>query len=105
MNASVRQELANLLALADRMQAQAAARDWDSVARLREQFQQRVEALFAGPISRQEVPALSEVIRRVSDINNEIIVLCKAERDAHRSDLDNLKQGRHAISSYSANTG
>jgi prephenate dehydratase len=105
MHTTVRQQLAGLLELADRMQARAADNDWDSVTELRHQFQQCAEALFAGQVSRDEVPALSEVIRRVSEINNEVIALCRNERAARKRDLDTLRQGRRAIDSYSANSG
>jgi len=104
MHATVRQQLAVLLELADRMQAQAASSDWDGVGRLREQFQRCAEALFAGQVSHDEALALGDVIRRVSEINNEIIALCREARDAHRNDLDKLNQCRHAISSYSSHT-
>lgn len=105
MNVTVRQQLAGLLELADRLQAAAAANDWDVVVQLRGRFQQCAEALFAGQVSREEAPALCEVIRRVSEINNEVIVLCRKARDAHGHDLENLKQGRRAVNSYSANSG
>ncbi|HUT41815.1 MAG TPA: flagellar protein FliT [Gammaproteobacteria bacterium] len=105
MNATVRQQLAGLLELANRMQARAAASDWDEVARLRDRFQQCVEALFAGQVRRDEASALSEVIGRISAINDGVIALCRDARDAQGRDLENLKQGRRAISSYAANTG
>lgn len=105
MNATVRQQLAGLLELAECMQARAEASDWEEVARLRDRFQQCVEALFAGQASHEEALALSDVVGRVSAINNDIISLCRDARDAQGRDLENLKQGRRAISSYSSNTG
>ena len=104
MNATVRQQLAGLLELADQMQARAAANDWEEVARLRERFQQCSEVLFAGQVSPGEVPALGDVIRRLSAINNDVISLCRDARNARGRDLESLKQGRRAISSYSANS-
>jgi hypothetical protein len=105
VSTSIRQQLAGLLELADRMQDRAAAGDWDEVAHLRERFQQCAEALFAGKINRDEAPALGEVIRRVSEINNAVIALCRNARDARGRDIGNLNQGRQAISSYGANAG
>jgi hypothetical protein len=105
VSTSVRQQLAGLLELADRMQDRAAAGDWDEVVYLRDRFQHSAEALFAGKISPNEAPALGEVIRRVSEINNAVIALCRNARAARGRDIENLNQGRHAISSYSANAG
>jgi hypothetical protein len=105
MTDTVRQRLAGLLELADRMQAHAAANDWDEVARLREGFQQCAEALFAQQISRDQAPALADIVRRVSAINNEVIALCRDARNTQGRELDDLRQGRRAINSYSANSG
>jgi len=105
MDATLRQQLAGLLEIADQMQARAVENDWDDVARLRNQFQRCAEALFSGQVNHGEAPALGEVIRRVSEINNEIIALCRNARDAHGHDLDSLRQGRRAVGTYSANTG
>jgi len=105
MQATVRQQLAGLLEIADRMQARAADNDWDTVVELRNQFQQCAEALFSGQISRDIAPVLGDVIRRVSEVNNDVIALCRKARDARGHDLDNLKHRRRAINSYSVNSG
>ncbi len=105
MNIAVRQQLAGLLEIAERMQARAVDNDWDAVAQFRSQFQQRAEALFSGHFSRDAAPVLGDVIRRVSVINNAVIALCRNERDARGHDLDNLKHRHRAINSYSVNSG
>jgi Flagellar protein FliT len=105
MNITVRQQLAGLLEIAECMQARAVDNDWDAVAQFRIQVQQRVEALCSGHVSRDLAPVLGDVIRRVSVLNNEVIALCRNERDARGHDLDKLKHRRRAINSYSVNSG
>jgi len=104
MGATLRQQFAGLLELADHMQARAADNDWEAVAQLRDRFQQCAETLFTGQFDRDEARSMGDVIRRVSEINDEVITLCRNARDAYGHDIENLKQGRRAIDSYSANS-
>lgn len=105
MTATVRQELAALLELADRMRDGATAGDWDVVAQLRDDFQRCAERLFAGPLRREDAAVLGDVIRRVSTVNGEVVALCRDARDVQGRELEVLRQGRRAVSRYAANTG
>lgn len=101
----MRQQLAGLLKLADGMLGQACAGQWEEVARLQDRFQRCLETLFSSPIGRDEIPALADIVPRVSAISDEVMALCRNERNACVSDIEDVRAGRRAISSYSANTG
>lgn len=103
MEATECQTIATLLELADRMQASAVAGDWDAVTRFRDECQRCVERMIAGYAGSSDVAAMGDVIRRVSSVNDNVINLCRAARDAQGRELEALRQGRRAVSRYSSN--
>lgn len=105
MTATARQEFAALAKLADRMRDSAMAGDWDAVARLRNDLQRGAERLFACPVGRDHAVEFGDVISRISAINETVMALCRDARDVQGRELETLRQGRRAVSRYSANSG
>lgn len=102
MGIAMQQQLAGLLDLAEHMQAGAAAGRWDEVSELRDRFQQGAESLFSGNFCDDELAELRDIIRRVSAINCDVIALCRDARDEQGREMEKLRQGQRAVSSYSA---
>lgn len=105
IRSNTRQQLAGILSLADRMHASAVAGEWEEVVRLRGQFHQCCETLFADNLLPEELAGLESGLRRALALNAEVINLCSAARDALGTDLENYRQGQRAISRYSAHAG
>lgn len=100
---SAREREANarhLLSLTREMLDLGRAGDWVSFVQ-REQERQRVaHELFATPVPREAAAVVADCIRRVLDVDHELIALAEAHRDEAAAALKDMRTGAQAANAY-----
>jgi hypothetical protein len=102
---SVTGQLEQLLATGRQMLAVARDGDWDSAGELQARCHSLAQALFASPVPAADVAAVAKCIGELQALQQQVMDLCTGARDGFTRDIDALKQGRHAVTEYSANSG
>lgn len=74
--------------------------DWVLFAQREEERQNLSRAIFATPVPREAAPAVAECIRRVLDLDQELITLAEAHRDKAARAMREVQRGRQAADAY-----
>lgn len=101
MGPQEREEAARrLLALTREMLDLARAGEWPLFAQ-REQLRQEIsQELFATPVPREAAPVVADCVRRVLDLDQELITLAEAGREEAARALRETERGRKAADAY-----
>jgi len=101
MGAEERQKQAQeLLRLTGEMLSLAKAGEWAELA-VRESERQRLASeLFATPVPSEAASTVADCIRRVLDLDQEVLVLVEAGRDEAARVLREANLGREALNAY-----
>ena len=100
----VRRQLEHLLAGGRQMLAVAGEGDWGKATELQADCQRRAHALFEQTISVTNAAEVADVIEQLKTMHDEVMRLCKAEREDSMQAIDGLNQGRQAVNEYSSNS-
>lgn len=74
--------------------------DWVLFAQREEERQGLSRAIFATPVPREAAPMVAECIRRVLDLDQELITLAEAHRDKAARAMRDVQRGRQAADIY-----
>lgn len=74
--------------------------DWVLFAQREEERQSLSRAIFATPVPREAAPLVAECIRRVLDLDQELITLAEAHRDKAARAMRDVQRGRQAANVY-----
>lgn len=89
-----------LLDLTREMLALGWADDWVEFAAREEDRQRLSRDLFATPVPREAAPLVADCIRRVLDLDQELIALAEAQRDKAGRAVRETQRGRQAADIY-----
>ena len=104
MNTNPRQtQLADILDLGSAMLEKAQAEDWLQVAAMEAEQQRRLTEFFAVAVTPEEASAVADGIRRMLDINAQLLGMGEQLRQQAACELSNLGLGRRASEAYNQN--
>lgn len=89
-----------LLALTRDMLQLAEAGDWVLLAERESERQSLSAELFATPVPRESAPVVAECIRRVLDLDQDLLSLVHSHRDEAAQAVRDTRQGRAAADAY-----
>jgi hypothetical protein len=101
MTAEERAALARrLLALTREMVEFARGKDWVALAQAEIERQELSRQLFASPVPPEAAPTVAECVRQVLSLDQELIVLAEAGREAAARSLQEARTGQRAAAAY-----
>jgi hypothetical protein len=104
MTATPRQaQLEAILDLSAAMLEKAQTGEWVEVAAMEEDRRRRLTEFFAVDTTREDAPGLADCIRRMLDINAQLMELGGKVRQQAAGELSNLDLGRRASEAYNQN--
>ncbi len=74
--------------------------DWVRFAQREEERQALSRTIFATPVPRAAAPLVADCIRRVLDLDQELITLAEAHRDQASRTMRDVQRGRQAADVY-----
>lgn len=74
--------------------------DWVLFAQREEERQALSRTIFATPVPRAAAPLVADCIRRVLDLDQELITLAEAHRDQASRAMRDAQRGRQAANAY-----
>lgn len=74
--------------------------DWVLFAQREEERQHFSRELFATPVPREAASVVAECVRRVLDLDQQLVALADAHRDEAANALKDVHKGRAAASAY-----
>jgi hypothetical protein len=89
-----------LLALTHEMLTLGRQGDWVLFSQREEERQQLSRDLFATPVPREAAAVVADCVRRVLDIDQQLIALADEHREEAAKALKDLQKGRTAASAY-----
>lgn len=93
--------LQHLIALTRAMLEHAQSSSWDEVIKLEAQRGELLSAFFLTPIQSELTAAVSEGIRLIMAIDQDIMALGRIEKDDAEQVLRQMGQGKKAVKAYS----
>ena len=101
MGPEEREEAAQrLLALTREMLELARAGEWPLFAQREQQRQEISQALFATPVPREAAPVVADCIRRVLDMDQELITQAEEGREQAARAMKETQKGKQAADAY-----
>jgi len=89
-----------LLALTEEMLQLARAKDWPTLAEREQRRQQLARELFAQPVPKEHAPTVVDCVRRVLDIDQELLMLVEQGRDEAARQMRDVRAGQKATDAY-----
>jgi len=89
-----------LLELTQEMLQLARAKDWPALAEREQQRHQLARDLFAQPVPREHAPTVADCVRKVLDIDQELITLTEKGRDEAARAMQEVRTGQKARDTY-----
>ena len=89
-----------LLALTREMLRLAEAGDWVLLAERENERQNLSAELFATPVPREAAPVVADCIRRLLDLDQDLLTLVQAHREEAAQAVRDTRQGRAAADAY-----
>jgi hypothetical protein len=89
-----------LLALTREMLEFARGQDWAALAQGEIERQELSRRIFASPVPPEAAPTVAECIRQVLSLDQELIVLTEAGREAAARSLQEARTGQKAAAAY-----
>lgn len=76
------------------------AGDWVLFAQREQERQSLSRAIFATPVPREAAPLVADCIRRVLDLDQELITLAEEQREKAARTMREVQRGRFAANTY-----
>jgi len=95
-----RQRIENVIELTQQMLLACQSEEWDRFSEIEPQRRSQIKALFVSPPVGNETECVAAGIRKVLEMDQEIISICETEKRACADQLTQMNKGRRVSYAY-----